>query len=83
MDGTLDNTYSSESTKQELFNEYQHDRVKMVFKTLCVYVLWMKLASGLDELMRNTGWKQMLGLLLSIDFGNHYILVTNFQIYHP
>ena len=32
MTETLANGYSSESTQRELFNEYQHDRVKMVFK---------------------------------------------------
>ena len=31
---TLANGYSSESTQQELPNEYQHDRVWMVFKDL-------------------------------------------------
>ena len=37
--------YSSESTRRELTNEYQHDRVnKMVFKNLCILVLWTKVA---------------------------------------
>ena len=36
--------YSSESTQRELSNKYQHDRVLMVFKSLCVIVLWTKLA---------------------------------------
>ena len=34
----------------ELCNEYQHDRVKMVFKSLCVILLWMKVASALEGL---------------------------------
>ena len=42
--------YSSESTKRELSNEYQHDRVKMVFKNLCTLVLWTKVASALEGL---------------------------------
>ena len=28
--------YSSESARRELSNEYQHDRVKMVFKIFCI-----------------------------------------------
>ena len=36
--------YSSESTKRELSNGYQHDRVYMVFKGFSVLVLWMKVA---------------------------------------
>ena len=45
---TLANGYSSESTQQELSNEYQYDRV---FKNLCVLVLWMKVASALAGLI--------------------------------
>ena len=37
---TLSNGYSFESTQRELSNEYQHDRIEMVFKNLCVLVLW-------------------------------------------
>ena len=33
-----------------LSNEYQHDRVYMVFKNLFVLVLWTKLASALKGL---------------------------------
>ena len=33
-----------------LSNEYQHDRVKMVFKNLCVLVLWTKVPSALEGL---------------------------------
>ena len=47
---TLENGYSSESTQstqRELSNEYQHDRVQMVFKDL---VLWTKVASALKGL---------------------------------
>ena len=39
---TLVNWYSSKSTQRELSNEYQHDQVLMVFKNLCVVVLWTK-----------------------------------------
>ena len=41
--------YSSESTQQELTIEYQHDRVLMVLKNLCVLVLWTKVALALEE----------------------------------
>ena len=52
MNKTLANGYSSESTQQELSNEYQHDRVKMIFKNLCVLVFWMKVVSALEGLMK-------------------------------
>ena len=39
MTETLANGYSSESTQPELPNEYQHDRVKMVAKNICVLVV--------------------------------------------
>ena len=42
--------YSSESTQQELSNEYQHDKGSMVFKCLSVLVLWKKVASALEGL---------------------------------
>ena len=48
---TLANGYSSESTQRELSNEYQHDRVWMVLKNLCVLVLkWGKVALALEGL---------------------------------
>ena len=50
MTETLAHGHSFESTQQELSNEYQHDRVKMVFKSLCVLVLWAKVASALEGL---------------------------------
>ena len=37
---TMAHGNSSESTQQELSNKYQHDRVEMVFKDLCILVLW-------------------------------------------
>ena len=43
---TLAHGYSSESTQQELSNEYQNDRVLMVNRKLCVLVLWTKVASA-------------------------------------
>ena len=42
--------YSSESTQRDLSNEYQHDRVYMVFKSFSVLVLWTKVASALEGL---------------------------------
>ena len=44
------NGYSSSSAQQEPSIEYQHDRVYMVFKDLCIPVLWKKVASALEEL---------------------------------
>ena len=34
----------------QLSNEYQHDRVKMVIKNLCIIAISMKLASALEGL---------------------------------
>ena len=48
---TLAHGYSSESNQRELSNEYQHDRVLMVFKNLCILVLWTKEASALEGLI--------------------------------
>ena len=50
MTKTLANGYSYESTRRELSNEYQHDRVSMVFKSICVLLLWRKVASALEGL---------------------------------
>ena len=51
MTKTLANGYSSESTQRELSNEYQHDRV---VKNLCILVLWMKVASALEGLIKTS-----------------------------
>ena len=48
---TLAHGYSSKSIQQQLSKEYQHDRVLMSFRNLCVLVLWKKIASGLKRLM--------------------------------
>ena len=48
MTETLACGYSSESAQWELSNEYHHDRVQMVFKDLCVFVLWPKEPSALE-----------------------------------
>ena len=50
MTETLAYGYSSERTQRELSNEYQNDRVWMVFKNLGVLVLWTKVASALEGL---------------------------------
>ena len=53
MTETLANGYSSESTQRELSNEYQHDRVKMIFKNLCILVVLTKVALALEGLKAN------------------------------
>ena len=47
---TLTHGYSSECTEEELSNEYQHDRVKMVFRNGCILVLWTKVAEAMEGL---------------------------------
>ena len=48
---TLACGYSFESTPRGLSNEYQHDRVKMVYKNLCLLMHWKKVASALQGLI--------------------------------
>ena len=50
MTETLANGYSSESTQRELSNEYQHDSVLMIFRNVCVLVLWANVVSALEGL---------------------------------
>ena len=50
MTDTLTRGYSSDSTQQELSNEYQHCRVQMFFKNLCVLVFQTEVASALEGL---------------------------------
>ena len=50
MTETVANGYSYESTQRELSYEYQHDRVEMFFKNLCILVLLMKVASAFEGL---------------------------------
>ena len=47
MTENLAHWYSSEGTYLDLSNVYQHDRVKIEFKNLCILMHWMKLASAL------------------------------------
>ena len=47
---TLTNGYSSDNAQEELSNKYQHGRVQMVFKSLCILVHWTKVASALEGL---------------------------------
>ena len=51
---TLTYGYSCESTQWELSNEYQHDRVWLVFRNIGVNVLWTKVASALEGLNHNS-----------------------------
>ena len=48
MTATMADGYSSESTRRELFNDYQYGRVKMFFKDLGILVHWMKVALALE-----------------------------------
>ena len=56
--------YSSERTHRELSNEYQHDRVEMVFKNLCISVLWTKVALAFEGIPNRYQYSQgKIGLL--------------------
>ena len=50
MTETLANGYSIESTLRELFNEYRHDRIKMVFIYVSLLVHWEKVAPASERL---------------------------------
>ena len=50
MTETLAYGYYSDSTQREISNEYQHKRIKMVFKRFCILVLWTKEVSALEGL---------------------------------
>ena len=63
--------YSSESTQWELSNRYQHDRVKMFFKSICVLLLWTKVASALEGL---TVCTYVFGVKTCISPGNIWTL---------
>ena len=52
---TLVYGYSSDSTQREVSNEYQHDKVKMIFNNFCIFVLWTKIASALEGLIIKHG----------------------------
>ena len=43
-------TLANESAPRELSNEYQHDRAWMIFKNLCICVLWTKVDLALEGL---------------------------------
>ena len=49
MAETLAHGYSSERTQQALSNQYQHDRVKKIFKNVCALLIRMKVASALKK----------------------------------
>ena len=55
---TLGYGYLSEGTL--LFNEYQHDRVLMVFKILCILIFGVKVALALEGLRASLVVEAML-----------------------
>ena len=50
MTETLAHGYSSGRSQRKISNEYQYDRVIMDFKSICVLVLWTKVALALEGL---------------------------------
>ena len=68
MTETLANGYSSECTQRELSNEYQHDRVKIVCKSLCGHVLWTNVASKLEELIIQVMKLDKIVIISSLQF---------------
>ena len=64
---TLANGYSSESTRRELSNEYQDDRVSMFFQESCIFVLWTKVVSALKGLNIRLENLLLLCSLLEVD----------------
>ena len=70
MTETLANGYSSESTQRGLSNEYQHDRVLVVFKDFCVHVLWMKVAPAMEGLTSSLPGKDLGGTTYCLGLHN-------------
>ena len=64
MTETLADGYSCESTRRELSNEHQHDRVQMIFQNLFVLVLWTKVASALEGLSDDLSNKCIFGQVM-------------------
>ena len=73
MTETLAHGYSFESTLRELSNEYQQDRVYMIFKNLCFIVVWMKVALALEglTLLMLTATKSSLAILMKSSRQRH------------
>ena len=63
---TLSHGYSSESTHQELSNEYQHDRVSMFFQKSCILVFWTGVAAALEGLNIDCDFLIALGMTLGL-----------------
>ena len=66
------NGYSSESTRQELSNEYQYDKVKIILMIFCFFVDWVKVTSAAEGL--RTIWKifQLTQIYCSLPEGHSY-----------
>ena len=79
MTETLVNGYSIESTQRELSDEYQHDRVKMVYTNLCILVLWAKVVSALEGLSPCIAYE--ISLLKVILTTGHCVQVKS-SLYH-
>ena len=83
---TLANGYSSERTRRELSNEYQDDRVSMVFQESCILVLWTKVVSALEGLSQSlavtkcTSCTLITGLPLCLKSGGNDLRQRNVQL---
>ena len=70
----------------DLYNEYKHDRVKILFKNLCNLVLWTKVASALERLtcvskvQFLTGNEPLTALQMSIDFNANQRIYTKLSL---
>ena len=72
--------YPSESAQWELSNEYQHDRVKMVFKILCLLCFgrkspqhWRVKNKALDS---KHFWRRVVGWFLSTISHSNILIMT-------
>ena len=78
---TLAYGYSYESTHRDLSNEYQHDRVQMFFKNLCVLVIWTKVALALDGLTQEqSDFKSYLYLSME-QFASNSTMLSGISLY--
>ena len=80
---TLAHGYLSESTQRELFDEYQHNGVPIVFRNPCIIVLWMKVAIALERLIQIFEgefwiwfWQVFQLLPIFVKFSSHQSVTT-------
>ena len=61
------------TTQRELSNEYQHDRIEVLFRNLCILLLWTKVAFALEGLNSAHDYHSTI-FLLTVHLVNYYLI---------